>query len=119
MRTLYFNIVNGECVPQFTYLPTHRAIITGSKIHSIEACFDVGNIAKHGYEWFLEEVEKENLMWTKTHPHLMKSLKNLASEQSFRYLFKYSNFTPDNHRFPFVIVWMNNKIYSEAHFVDA
>lgn len=116
LKVLYFNIMNGKCVPAFTCLPQYRALITGSKIHSIEASFNVSNIARKGYDWFLEEVKEENESWSFKHPHLMESLKELAAQQSLKYLFRYSNFEPDNHRFPFVLVWMKNKQYHDAHF---
>lgn len=118
MKTLYFNIMNGECVPAFTRLPAYRATITGSKIHSIEACFSVSNIAYQGYEWFLKQVEEENLNWSKRHPNLMASLKKLALKQSLLHPFKRSNFEPDCYRFPFVLVWMKDKKYTQAHFTD-
>lgn len=119
MKVLYFNIMNGECVPAYTCLPSHRATITGSKIHSIEVSFNVGNIARNGYEWFLDSVEDEYLIWEKTHPHLMPSLKKLALKMSLRHPFKYSNFEPDNHRFPFILAWSDNKKFTKAHFVSA
>jgi len=118
MKELYFNISNGECVPAFTCLPAYRAIITGSKIHKIEVSFNVGNITRNGYNWFVDQVEEENESWTKLHPHLMKSLKKLALKQSIKHLFKYSNFEPDNHRFPFIPFWIKGKKFSKAHFVD-
>lgn len=118
MKVLYFDITNGKCVSPSSVLPFYRATITGSKIHSIEACFNVANIAQHGYDWFLEEVEQDNKSWTTRHPHLMKSLKGLALEQSLRHPFKRTNFEPNNHRFPFVLVWMKDKKYSVAHFMS-
>lgn len=114
MRELYFNIMNGECVPAFTCLPSHRATITGSKIHKIETCFSAANIARKGYDWFLDVVQEENEDWTNS--HLMESLKKLALKQSLRHPFKRSNFEPDNHRFPFVLVWIKDKKYAPAHF---
>lgn len=117
MKVLYFNIMNGECVPAFTVLPAFRATITGSKIHTIEASFNVRNIIERGYEWFLEQVEEENESWTSKHPHLMKSLKKLALQQSLRHPFKYSNFEPASHRFPFVLVWGKDMEYGTAHFI--
>ncbi|PEK78340.1 hypothetical protein COF75_22650 [Bacillus toyonensis] len=116
MKMLYFNIENGECVPAFTCLPSHRAKITGSKIHSIETCFNVSNITRNGYDWFLNNVEEENESWAKKHPHLMRSLKRLALSQSIRHPFKYSNFEPSNHRFPFVLVWSKDKKFTKAYF---
>lgn len=116
MKVLYFNISNGKCVPAFTCLPSHRVTIKGLKIHSIETSFSVANISRYGYDWFLKEVKEENESWTKTHPHLMKSLKKLVVKQSLRHPFKYSNFDPDNHRFPFVLAWRRDKTYGEAHF---
>lgn len=118
MRELYFNILNGECVPAFTCLPVYRATITGSKIHKIEASFNVRNISSKGYEWFISEVEDENTSWTHTHPHLMKSLKKLALKQSLKYPFKHSNFEPNNHRFPFITFWVQGKKFTEAHFIN-
>lgn len=118
MKVLYFNILNGECVPAYTCLPSHRAMITGSKIHSIEVSFNVSNITRYGYEWFLKQVEEENESWTKTHPHLMSSLKKLALKQSLCHPFKYSNFEPESHRFPFVLAWINDKKFTEPQFVS-
>ena len=118
MKELHFNIINGECVSPFTCLPSHKAIISGSKIHRIEACFNVSNIVQKGYQWFLEGVEEENIMWSKTHPHLMKSLKRLALRQSIKHPFKYSNFSLSNHRFPYVLVWHRKKEFSESYFFD-
>lgn len=118
MKIMYFNVENGECVKPFTMLPAYRAYITGSKIHMIEACFNVGNISRNGYEWFLDEVEKDFNSWDKTHPHLMKSLKKLALKESIKYLFKHSNYKVTNHRFPYVPVWINGMKYTNAHFVE-
>ncbi|MEW9576737.1 hypothetical protein U9K47_15485 [Bacillus toyonensis] len=115
---LYFNIENGECVPAFTCLPSHRARITGSQIHSIETCFNVSLISQNSYEWFLEQVECDYLSWSKEHQHLMKSLKKLVFKMSLRHPFKYSNFEPVNHRFPFILVWSKDKKYTIAHFVQ-
>jgi hypothetical protein len=117
MKILYFNISNGEAVPPFTSLTSHRATIAGSEIHSIETCFSVSNIAQNGNEWFLKQVEKENKSWSEEHPHLMASLKKLALKESLRHPLRHSNFEPDNHRFPFVLVWIKDKKYSKAHFV--
>ncbi|HDR4450947.1 TPA: hypothetical protein ROY06_005471 [Bacillus cereus] len=116
MKMLYFEIDNGECVPAYTCLPSYRAKITGSKIHSIEACFSVSNITRKGYDWFLNNVEEENESWATKHPHLMRSLKRLALSQSIRHPFKYSNFEPSNHRFPFVFVWIKDKKFTKAYF---
>jgi hypothetical protein len=116
LKVLYFNISNGKCIPAFTCLPAYKATITFSKIHKIEACFNVSNIARKGNDWFLEEVKEENDSWTKKHPHLMESLKDLALKQALRHPFKYSNFNEENHRFPFVLVWDRNRKYGEAHF---
>lgn len=118
MRTLYFDISNGKCILSHSALPAYRATITGSKIHSIEVCFNVSNIAQRGYDWLLEEVEQANSEWTTTHLHLMKSLKTLALKQSLRHPFKHSNFEPNSHRFPFVLVWMRDKEYTMVHFKE-
>lgn len=118
MQLLYFNIDNGECVPAFTCLPSHRARITGSRIHSIEVSFNVTNIQNKGYDWFINQVKEENLSWEVEHPHLMKSLKRLALKMSVTHPFKYSNFEPSNHRFPFVLAWMRNRKFTERFFTD-
>lgn len=119
MRVMYFNIDNGACVKPFTVLPAYRAYVTGSKIHMIEACFNVGNITGNGYEWFLNQVEKDFNNWDFQHPYLMRSLKNLAMRESFKYLFKYSNFQATNHRFPYVPIWINGMKYGKNHFLDS
>lgn len=116
MRVLYFDIHNGECVPAYTALPAFRATITGSRIHTIETCFNVSNIAQYGYDWFINQVEKENRSWTTEHPHLMKSLKKLALKQTLLHPFKYSNFDQSNHRFPFVLVWHKDKKFNTTYF---
>ncbi|AEW47099.1 hypothetical protein BCP78_0092 [Bacillus phage BCP78] len=118
MKELYFNIENGECVPAYTCLPSHRAIISGSKVHRIEVSFNISNITRNGYDWFLNQVEDEYLSWEEKHPHLMVSLKKLALEMSLRYPLKHSNFEPDNHRFPFVVAWVNGMRYTAAHFIQ-
>lgn len=116
MKVLYFNILNGECVPAYTVLPSHRATITGSNIHSIEISFNVANIADRGYDWFLNQVEEENKSWSTRNPHLMVSLKKLALKESLKHPFKYSNFEPSTHRFPFVLAWMKNKKYLPSRY---
>lgn len=116
MKVLYFNIHNGECVPAYTALPAFRATITGSRIHTIETSFNVSNITQYGYEWFLDEVLEENNSWTFEHPHLMKSLKKLALRQSLLHPFKYTNHKELNHRFPFVLVWDENRQFTKACF---
>jgi hypothetical protein len=105
LRLLYFDIFNGECVARNTGLPAFRATITGSKIHKIEASFNVRNIVDRGYDWFIEECNEENASWTKKHRHLMPSLKRLALKESLKHPFKYTNYIQDNPRFPFAIVW--------------
>lgn len=116
MKVLYFNIHNGICVPAYTALPAFRATITGSKIHTVETSFNVSNIIRHGYDWFINQVEEENRSWTMEHPHLMKSLKKLALKQSLKHPFRYSNFDQLNHRFPFVVVWQRGMKFNKAHF---
>ncbi|MEK4824510.1 hypothetical protein NSS71_08125 [Niallia sp. FSL W8-0951] len=113
MRILYFNIMNGKCVPSYTCLPSHRAFISGSKIHSIETSYAASNIYHKGYDWFRESVKEENYDWSKRHPHLLASLKKLALKESLKHPFKYSNFKQVNPRFPFVLVWNNDNSVSE------
>jgi hypothetical protein len=105
MKLFYFNISNGECVPAFTVLPQFRATITGSKIHKIEASFNVGNIIKNGMEWYLDQAKEDYESWEYKHKHLMSSLKRLALAQALKHPFKYTNFDDEHIRFPFVTVW--------------
>lgn len=116
MKVLYFNLSNGECIPAFTVLPAYKATITGSRIHTIEACFSVSNIISNDYEWFQKQVERENKSWSEKHPHLMKSLKRLALKESLKHPFRYSNFEQASHRFPYVLVWSKDKRYTAAYF---
>lgn len=118
MKVLYFEIHNGECVPSTNSISGYRALISGKRIHNIETCFNVSNIAKNGYGWFLGEIKEENEDWTKNRPNLMKSLQDLAFKMSIEHPFKYTNLEKDNHRFVYAYIWIEGKKYTEAHFVD-
>jgi hypothetical protein len=116
VKVFYFNIDSGRCVPTFTCLPSYKATISLSRIHKIEACFDISGIEKGGYDWVISQVKEENESWIRKHPHLMKSLKKLALKQSLKHPFRYTNFNEENHRFPYLLVWDRKRKFTELYF---
>lgn len=104
MKTIYFNLSNGEVVKP-SILPAYKAVLKGGKVVEIQTCFSIVNVIRNGQEWTGEQIDEERKAW-ETLPHLMKSLNRYARAWLFLHPFKDTNFQETHyHRFFFLPFW--------------
>jgi hypothetical protein len=108
MKTIYFNLSNGEVVDPSKYLPAYKATIRKGYIAEIAVCFSLQNITKNGYEWVENNVKKEKEEWDRI-DLLKNSLNFYIRKWTLLHPFKDTNFQESHfHRFVFIPFWRSN-----------
>lgn len=110
MKTIYFNLYNGEVCDPSEHLPTYKATISKGKISEISTCFRTQNIIDHGYEWLENLLDKERDEWS-NFSYLMESLKSYIKQWKLLHPIKDTNFKEKEfYRFIFIPFWRGEDI---------